>query len=342
MTNPAPGGGDVGRELGERLRRGDLSAAPAVLNLLESTATADRAQAAELLAAVSPAALGGEAAGHVVGVTGPPGVGKSTLVSALVAIWRADGRSVAALVVDPSSKRSGGALLGDRVRIAFDPSDRGVFVRSTATAQRLGGVARATRAAAQALAAAFDIVVVETVGVGQSETEVADVADTVAVVLQPGSGDTLQFLKSGIMEIPDILVVTKGDTGRQAKDTFADAGAALTSVGSTDTPLLLVSAVSPPAGVDALAAAIDAHAASIDRATRRQRARLAGALVDYVTEHGEHGLRRLGGRRQAEAVLVEQAPGLDVAGLVAFLEERAGLAADEPGCALGRQPQADL
>jgi LAO/AO transport system kinase len=324
VTNPRPGGGNVGREFGERLRRGDLSAAPAVLNLLESTASADRAQAAELLRAVSPAALGGEAAGHVIGVTGPPGVGKSTLVSALVAVWRAAGRSVAALVVDPSSKRSGGALLGDRVRIAFDPADRGVFVRSTATAHRLGGVAPATRAAAHTLATAFDIVVVETVGVGQSETEVADVADTVAVVLQPGSGDTLQFLKSGIMEIPDVLVVTKADTGRQATDTLSDARAALASVGSADTPLLLVSAVSPPDGINALAAAIDAHGASIDRPTRRQRARLAGALVDYATEHGEQGLRRLGGRRQAEALLVEQAPGLDVAGLVACLEDRAG------------------
>jgi LAO/AO transport system kinase len=329
VTNPAPGGRNVGRELGERLRRGDLSAAPSVLNLLESTAAADRAPAAELLRAVSPSAPGGEAAGHVIGVTGPPGVGKSTLVSALVAVWRTAGRSVAALVVDPSSKRSGGALLGDRVRIAFDPADAGVFVRSTATAQRLGGVAAATRAAAQALAVAFDIVVVETVGVGQSETEVADVADTVAVVLQPGSGDTLQFLKSGIMEIPDLLVVTKADTGRQAAETASDARAALVSVGSADTPLLLVSAVAPPEGIEALVAAIDTHGASVDRAARRLGARRAGALVDYVTEHGERGLRRLGGRRRAEALLGEQVPGLDVAGLVALLEDRAGQAGAE-------------
>jgi LAO/AO transport system kinase len=328
VTNPEPAGDNGGRELGERLRRGDLSAAPSVLNLLESTAAGDRAQAAELLRAVSPAALGGEAPGHVIGVTGPPGVGKSTLVSALVAVWRAGGRSVAALVVDPSSKRSGGALLGDRVRIAFDPTDASVFVRSTATAHRLGGVAPATRAAAHALAVAFDIVVVETVGVGQSEPEVADLADTVAVVVQPGSGDTLQFLKSGIMEIPDILVVTKADTGRQATDTLSDARAALASVGSTDTPLLLVSAISPTAGIAALAAAIDAHGGSIDRAAGRQRARLAGALVDYVSEHGTQGLRRLGGRRRAEALLADQPPGPDVAGLVALLEDRAGLGGD--------------
>ena len=120
------------------------------------------------------------------------------------------------LAVDPSSRRSGGSLLGDRARIDFDPADRGVLIRSTAAGERLGGLAWATRAAAHALAAAFDVVVIETVGVGQAETEVADVADTVAVVVQPGSGDVLQFLKSGIMEIPDVLVVTKADLGQLA------------------------------------------------------------------------------------------------------------------------------
>jgi LAO/AO transport system kinase len=312
-----------GGELGASLRRGDLAAAPAVLNLLESRAPADQADAAEVMRAVSPAALGGEAAGHIIGLTGPPGVGKSTLLSALVAVWRAHGRTVAALVVDPSSKRSGGALLGDRVRIAFDPVDRGVFVRSTATAHRLGGVAPATRAAAQALAAAFDVVVVETVGVGQSETEVAELADTVAVVLQPGSGDTLQFLKSGIMEIPDVLIVTKADTGRQASDTLRDARAALASVGAAATPSLAVASLSPPAGIEALVEALDAHRGSIDVADRRVRTRRAAALTDYVTEHGESGLRRLGGRRAAEVWLSDQPSGEDVPGLVASLEARA-------------------
>jgi GTPase len=162
-----------GTDLAARLRAGDLSAAPAVLNLVESRAPAARAEAAELLGAVAPAALGGEAPAHVVGVTGPPGAGKSTLLSQLVAGWRARGRSVAVLAVDPSSKRSGGALLGDRARIEHDPSDREVFIRSMAAGGRLGGLAPATRAAAHALAAAFDVVVIETVGVGQSETEVA-------------------------------------------------------------------------------------------------------------------------------------------------------------------------
>ena len=149
-------------------------------------------------------------------MTGPPGVGKSSLLSQLVKHWRSEQKSVAVLAVDPSSRRSGGSLLGDRARIETDPKDRDVFIRSTAAGTRLGGLAPATRAASEALAAAFDVVVIETVGVGQSETDVADAADTVAVVLQPASGDVLQFLKAGIMEVPDVLVLTKTDLGAAA------------------------------------------------------------------------------------------------------------------------------
>ena len=223
--------GLTGRELGERLRARDLSAAPAVLNLVESRTASDRAQTADLLAQVAPGALAGEAPAQIIGMTGPPGVGKSSLLSHLVAVWRARGRSVAVLAVDPSSRRSGGSLLGDRARIERDPADQRVFIRSTAAGDRLGGLAPATRAAAAALACAFDVVVIETVGVGQSETEVADVADAVAVVVQPGSGDVLQFLKSGIMEIPDVLVVTKSDLGRVARRAHSDLRSALRSLG---------------------------------------------------------------------------------------------------------------
>src|SRR5215218_4813755 len=224
-----------GEDLGARLRDGDLGAAPAVLNLVENRASSAQWEISSLLASVAPAALGGEAAGHIVGVTGPPGAGKSTLLSQLVAGWRSRGRSVAVLAVDPSSKRSGGALLGDRARIEYDPGDSAIFIRSMAAGDRLGGLAPATRAAAHALAAAFDVVVIETVGVGQSETEVAEVADTVAVVVQPGSGDVLQFLKSGIMEVPDVLVVTKADLGDIAMRARRDLSAALRSAGSRDT-----------------------------------------------------------------------------------------------------------
>jgi LAO/AO transport system kinase len=308
-----------GAALGARLRERDVSAAPAALNLLESTATADREQSAALLREVAPATLGDEAPGHVIGVTGPPGAGKSTLLSALLKHWREQGRTVAMLAVDPSSRRSGGSLLGDRARVEFDPADRGVFIRSTSAGERLGGLAWATRAAAHALAAAFDVVVIETVGVGQAETEVADVADTVAVVVQPGSGDVLQFLKAGIMEIPDVLVVTKADLGKIATQTRRDVSAALRSLGSASTSVVAVSSLSPPQGIGELIAALDQHRASGEVAARRLRARRANALSDYAHEHGESGLRALGGRRAAELLLEKQDPRLDTAALVAVL-----------------------
>ena len=311
---------DDGEQLGARLARRDLSAAPAALNLVENRTPAAREQTARLLRAVSPAALGGEAPGHVVGVTGPPGAGKSTLLSELVRAWRALDRSVAVLAVDPSSKRSGGALLGDRARIAFDPADASVLIRSTAAADRLGGLAASTREAATALAAAFDVVVVETVGVGQSETDVAELADTVVVVVQPGSGDALQFLKSGIMEIPDVLVVTKADLGDIALRARRDLSAALRSVGARDTPVLAVSALAPASGIDELVTAVDEQRAGLDLGTRRLASRRATALADFAAEHGERGLRALGGTRSAQRLLAASAPDLDVPALVALLD----------------------
>jgi LAO/AO transport system kinase len=315
-----------GSELGARLARGDLSAAAAVLNLVESRTPAAREQTAALLASVSPTALDGEAPAHLVGITGPPGVGKSSLLSRLVAAWRRREMSVAVLAVDPTSRRSGGALLGDRARIEVDPADRSVFIRSTAAGDRLGGLAPATRAAASALAAAFDVVVIETVGVGQSETEVADLADTVAVVVQPGSGDVLQFLKAGIMEVPDVLVVTKADLGQIAKRAQSDLRSALASLGAGGVEVVAVSSVSPPSGIDELVQALDRHRADLDLAARRLRARRMHALADFVTEYGERGLRALGGRREAEKWLGEQDRGLDVGALGRLLSEHAGRA----------------
>jgi LAO/AO transport system kinase len=313
---------DDGAALGARLRARDLSAAPAALNLLESVAPADREQAAALLREVSPIALEAEAPAHVIGVTGPPGAGKSTLLSTLLRAWRADERTVAMLAVDPSSRRSGGSLLGDRARIEFDPADRGVLIRSTAAGERLGGLAQATRGAAEALAAAFDVVVIETVGVGQAETDVADVADTVVVVVQPGSGDVLQFLKSGIMEIPDVLVVTKADLGQIATRTRRDLAASLRSLGSSRARVVAVSALSPPSGIDELVAALDEHRAALDVGARRVAARRAGALTEFAVEHGERGLNALGGRRAAVTLLAEQDPGMAVPALVAALERQ--------------------
>ncbi len=315
-----------GTALGERLAAGDLSAAPEVLNLVENRTPAARPQIAALLRRLSPAALGREAGGHIVGVTGPPGAGKSSLLSELIREWRGAGRSVAVLAVDPSSKRSGGSLLGDRARIAFDPADERVFIRSTAAAGRLGGLAPATREAAAVLAAAFDVVVVETVGVGQSETDVAEVADTVVVVVQPASGDTLQFLKSGIMEIPDVLVVTKSDLGEVALRARRDLSAALRSVGDRETRVVPVSSLPPAQGVAELVAALTEHRERLDLPARRLRARRATALADFTAEHGDRGLRAVGGPRAAQRLLDAADPGADVPALVDALAAEAAAA----------------
>jgi LAO/AO transport system kinase len=303
-----------GTELGRRLAAGDRTAAPAALNILESTAPADREQACALLEEVSPARMGREAPGHIVGITGPPGAGKSTLLSALIRHLRKHGRnsmavdSIATLAVDPSSRRSGGSLLGDRTRIGFDPSENGVFIRSTAAGERLGGLARGTRAAAQALAAAFDVVLIETVGVGQAETEVAEVADTVVVVVQPGSGDVLQFLKSGIMEIPDVLVVTKSDLGKIALAAQRDLHAALRSLGNASTPVIAVSSLPPIREFDRLAGELERSRTRKDVQAHREHARRMGALTEFIAEYGQRALRALGGRARAERLLAELDP----------------------------------
>jgi len=305
-------------ELGRRLREGDRSAAPAALNVIENRADRDATRA--LLAEVSPAMLGGEPAAHLIGITGPPGAGKSSLLSALVSEWRGRGRTVAVLAVDPSSKRSGGSLLGDRARIDHDPRDDGVLIRSTAAGGRLGGLAAATREAAEALAPAFDAVVIETVGVGQSETDVEDACDTVAVVVQPASGDVLQFLKAGIMEVPDLLVVTKADLGDVATRSRRDLGQALKAVGSTGVPVLAVSSVPPPSGIEELADALEEHRERSDLSARRVRARRGAALREFTAEHGERALRELGGRRAAERLLAGQDERASVTDLLGALE----------------------
>jgi LAO/AO transport system kinase len=311
-------------ELGRRLRERDRSAAPAALNVIEDRSAAGRERTAELLAEVAPAALGGEAGAQIVGVTGPPGAGKSSLLSALLPLWRQGDRTVAILAVDPSSKRSGGALLGDRVRIEHDPKDDGVLIRSTAAGGRLGGLAVATREAADALAPAFDVVVVETVGVGQSETDVEEVCDQVAVVVQPASGDVVQFLKAGIMEVPDVLVITKADLGEAAVRAQRDLRQALVALGSRDVPVVVVSSIPPARGVDDLQGELDRHYERLDLPARRVRSRRLSALREFAAERGELALRALGGRREAERFLAGQDPEVDVRALVAALEREAG------------------
>ncbi|MES0882985.1 methylmalonyl Co-A mutase-associated GTPase MeaB [Roseibium sp. SCP14] len=165
--------------------------------------------------------------GHVLGLTGPPGVGKSSLTDALIKAYREDGKRVAVLAVDPSSAITGGALLGDRTRLKTDPEDDQVFVRSMAARDRLGGLSDHAVAAIVLLRAVCDLVIVETVGIGQSEGDLKQAVDTVVLCVQPGSGDSLQFMKAGIMELPDIVAVTKADMGALARRAASDVVGAL-------------------------------------------------------------------------------------------------------------------
>ena len=255
---------------------------------------------------------------------GPPGAGKSTLLSALVrAAGAARGAHRRGARGRPVLQALRGALLGDRARIDTDPADRGVFIRSMAAGERLGGLAPATRAAAQALAAAFDVVVIETVGVGQSETEVAEAADTVAVIVQPGSGDALQFLKAGIMEVPDVLVVTKADLGIAPSARVPRPARRAALARRRDAGARGLERRTRCSGVGELIAALDAHREGLDLHATRVRTRRLGALADFVAEHGARGLRELGGRRKAERFLAEQPPEADEPALVAALEARA-------------------
>ncbi len=204
----------------DALAAGGKAALARCLSALEATPD-DLALAALLDAAfASPR-------GIVLGLTGPPGVGKSTLTNALVCGLRGRGLTVGIIAVDPSSRRSGGALLGDRTRIETDPDDPGVFLRSMAARRRLGGLADLTFPSVVLMRALFDVVFVETVGVGQSETEISDCSDLVVFCVQPASGDSLQFMKAGVMEVPDVFLVTKGDMVAAAQKAATDVRGAL-------------------------------------------------------------------------------------------------------------------
>jgi LAO/AO transport system kinase len=192
------------KPLAERLLDGDRRALARGISLIEN----DKPEGWALVSEVYPRT--GNAA--VIGVTGPPGAGKSTLLAALTKLERARGRTIAVLSIDPSSPFSHGALLGDRIRLSDHFLDPGVFIRSMATRGALGGLSEAALQAALLMdAAGRDVVLLETVGVGQAEVDVIDHADTVVLVLMPGSGDSIQALKAGVMEIPDVIVVNKAD-----------------------------------------------------------------------------------------------------------------------------------
>lgn len=284
---------DAGPTLAE-LRGGGKGRLARALARLEQAPDAPATQALMDSAYADPSA-------HVIGLTGPPGVGKSSLLAALLRRLRNDGRSVGVIAVDPSSRRSRGALLGDRLRLLSDPADPGLFVRSMAARDRLGGLAELTMGAAVLMRAVFDVVVIETVGVGQSETDVAGAADTVVFCVQPGSGDSLQFMKAGIVEIPDIAVVTKADTGAPANRALADLNSALSlNDAGPDAWRVRTLAVSAEtgSGVGELLDALAAHDAWLSEAGRRDALRREQAetwLREAVRDRfGRHGLCRAG------------------------------------------------
>lgn len=232
---------------------------------------------------------------HVVGITGPPGSGKSTLVNALITEWRKRGRRVGILAVDPSSPYTRGAILGDRIRMMDHAADRDVFMRSMASRGELGGIAATTWIAAAALdAAGYDPVLIETVGAGQSEVEVARLAETTLVVEVPEMGDEVQAIKAGLLEVADIIAVNKGDrpgadrAARQLRAMLSTAGGRV----ERKPPAVLVTTATTADGVTALADAIEAH---------RSRARSPLEARERAANQVRRALADLAARRAAES-----------------------------------------
>ena len=246
-------------DLAQRLLAGDKRALARGISLVED----DDPAGWELVREVYPET--GRAA--VVGFTGPPGVGKSTLIGALTRAQRAQERDVAVLSIDPSSPFTHGALLGDRIRLTEHFLDPGVFIRSMANRGALGGLSEAALQAALLMdAAGKDVVFLETVGVGQAEVDIIDHADTVVLVLQPGSGDSIQALKAGVMEIPDVIVVNKADhplTDTMVREIRGVLALAPHEEGSWQIPIVRTEAARGT-GVDEVVAALDAHRAHIE------------------------------------------------------------------------------
>ncbi len=286
--------------------------------LAESALAGDRRALARLLTAVenrSPLAeaalrrlypLAGRA--HLVGITGPPGSGKSTLVAALIGVVRDAGRAVAVVAVDPSSPITGGALLGDRVRMQSYAADPDVFIRSMASRGHAGGLASTTTAAAAVLdASGFDLVLIETVGTGQSEVEVAAAADTTVVLEAPEMGDEVQAIKAGLLEVADLVVVNKGDKPGALRTAAQLRAMLVPTVGRSDgspdrpqpkRPEVLVTTASTGDGVPELLAALDRRRAA-DREGLTAEARRARALAQIRGVLAERLSDRLGGETLA-------------------------------------------
>jgi LAO/AO transport system kinase len=269
-------------ELATSLLSGNRRALARGITLVETGG----AQARELLSAIY--ARTGHA--HVVGITGAPGAGKSTLVNALALHWRRTGKTVGIIAVDPTSPFTGGAILGDRIRMQPLGGDSGIFIRSMASRGRLGGIAHATSDAIDLLdAAGFDLVLVETVGAGQSEVEIASAAHTTIVIEVPGMGDDVQAIKAGILEIADIFVVNKAD--REGADATIRQLRTMMRLGGPPRdgwePPILPAVAMREEGIAQLAAAVERHLAHLSatgQKAERERARAAREFQLIVQE----------------------------------------------------------
>lgn len=299
-------GGSV-PELVAAARTGQVRAVARLVSMVEDASPLLR----EVMAGLAPYA--GHA--HVVGLTGAPGVGKSTTTSALVTQLRAAGKRVGVLAVDPSSPFSGGALLGDRVRMGDHALDEGVYIRSMAARGHLGGLSWATPQALRVLdAAGFDVIIVETVGVGQSEVEVAGLADSTIVLLAPGMGDGIQAAKAGILEIGDLYVVNKAD--REGADVVRrDLRGMLRLAERREgawNPPVLAAVASRGEGLVELVAALEEHRTWLEqsgegerRRVRRAREEIEAIAVTELRRRWDH----LGGRAELDGLAAEVAAG---------------------------------
>jgi LAO/AO transport system kinase len=285
------------------------------LNRVDDRRPEAREEALGMLVALEEALLFGGP--PRIGLTGPPGAGKSTLLDALVRRARARGETVGILAVDPSSPKSGGALLGDRVRVRASARDPGVFLRSLAARDRLGGLAESARGGVFVLAAAFDLVLVETVGVGQSESEVAELVDTLVWVAQPGAGDLLQYMKAGVLELPDVVAVNKSDLGAVAERTASElaAGLSLAERAEDWSPPVVPISARDGAGLPALEETLARHRAWLGAggrlAARRRRGRDAAVRDALLREYGRAGMAAVGGPAAIDEALRREpdAPG---------------------------------
>ena len=266
--------------------------------LMEAARTGERRPLARLLTAIEaadpglrpllPALFGAGHGAHVVGITGPPGSGKSTLVNALIGEWRRRGRRVGVLAIDPSSPYTGGAIMGDRVRMMEHAADRDVFMRSMASRGELGGLAATTWTAAAALdAGGFDPILIETVGAGQSEVEIARLAETTVVVEVPEMGDEVQAIKAGLLEVADVIAVNKADrpgaqqAARQLRAMMSTAGGRI----RRQPPKIIMTTAVSGEGVPALVDEIEAHrreGQSPEQARERAGHQIRRALGDVV------------------------------------------------------------